>query len=1412
MALDGISSFTKPHGTGGNSYSGTTIIINRGTNGKGNFNPNNCNVVNLNAHNASVDNLKVKNTDIDNAVINYFMSPEGNITKITGSELNYQYGHIDDMTANAFSTEKLTVSSDANIKKLMSDYINAHEITTDTLTVTKSAHFFELIIDKIRSVQGTQINTAANCTADFVEAYAGIYHDDRDTKVNPRSHNVDYFRVYFKNADDNGKSIDNNWLTYDQAICQSFNVNEGTSYDVSNKYYWRLVEKTSNDSGAGMRYINFATNEVSNTDPGTFSINFSYGFQYGSSYAYTSYNAYTYTYTYSYNYTNFNVHNQSEGEWDPQTKTFTPSTTIYGLEVTPNPDDDKVLSGGSFIFNTNKKTRLNVGIYYDDGSFDYHPADGYKTDYEIATLENKNAEAFIINTAVIDKWDPCHWIDLSNLSQYIDTDQAKGYAIPSAGDAIAQLGYRYTMRPDYEDTQQWKEDNKDIVARASAIIIAAYSTPDNGDPSNNIPAIYPPSYAQYQDIITFDLSTKRGTYFDATGAYIKGNLVSGTVVEPGVNIPVVIDTWKLLSDFSIITQDSSSQISPSTITLSLLHNNGTSSTIENTLPTDKAIYVNGVLNTGGLSVPVTSFADMTITLADTANTQTFDKIIIEAFDINAANGTNGSYIQFIYKIDDPEYPPTAPTSTAYPPSGWSTTPPTVFEPDVLFMCQRTVTFDANNNPVYPTNPAWTNPFQLSGTNGEPGKDGDEIEYIYYQTEDDTPPMIYRELSDFGEDEQLAVDSGRVHADSQGHIDRWESIEGGEIIYHPPVGTTSDYIPISTYTKEGTPVQIYFSSFWTDEPQGVDETMPYEWVALRKKDGETHQWTDFTEPVIWAHYGQDGAQGAQGPAGQNGQNGQNGKNAFNNVFTYNKADVTVTVSGQTLSSITSGLRTNIINLQMYHIENSTASLVNFIDRGYTLRLDVITFDPSNSQSFIVNSSTTQLWTVTNGTTATINTDNLLSALYPESASYYRDYLKLQESNVAYLPIQLVIYMIDENNVQCTDKLRIDINMQAGYINQMSEAGLYQAFFGSYSYGGQTINGMSSITATMNGISTNVQSLTYSYNTLSSDYSNFKQTSSSFQTTVTSQITDINGDISDINGDINNINGDISDINGDITDINGDISDINGDINTINGNIVTMQSTITQMPDSIKAEVITDIDGQLQSTGIDITQGTITLDADNTIFTGNVNIRAGLFYVSSFVIPSSVCADRNNYHTKTFIIDPERTSPESQGQYYYLPGANTYLLKDVFPPVYATDNFMLRNVITLPNAETYEGLEINVMAALTNDDPYNYWDSESKIANFYGNTSRGIGAYFKTQQNQRIWVPGNNVPNYSSFYINNNVYTIPSVSATNIKLLRTYPQMSHIYPEGDPFLIQPNYFFRLKAIAGIWYVIDGLISPY
>jgi hypothetical protein len=164
-----------------------------------------------------------------------------------------------------------------------------------------------------------------------------------------------------------------------------------------------------------------------------------------------------------------------------------------------------------------------------------------------------------------------------------------------------------------------------------------------------------------------------------------------------------------------------------------VHNDGTNSTVVTTLPNDKKIYVNGqdnsVVNpTDPLRIVMSYFGfnDLNIQLKNTTQSQVFDKLTIDTFDINATNGRNGQYIQFIYKNDYVQ--PSTPTSSSFPPSGWSTTATTPLDDEYTWMSQRTVTFDNSNNPVYGS---WSSPIRISGADGEACKDGDGVEAVLY---------------------------------------------------------------------------------------------------------------------------------------------------------------------------------------------------------------------------------------------------------------------------------------------------------------------------------------------------------------------------------------------------------------------------------------------------------------------------------------------------------------------------------------------------------------------------------------------------------------------------------------------------------------------------------------------------------
>lgn len=109
--------------------------------------------------------------------------------------------------------------------------------TVENLTVTKAAHFFKLIIDEIKATQGAIIVTPANAKLDKVTKSGNIY--------------ICYFRTTDPTTK---KEIYNNFEINDQIVCQTFNAATGTSYNVSNKYYWMLCTETGTTTVADIPY------------------------------------------------------------------------------------------------------------------------------------------------------------------------------------------------------------------------------------------------------------------------------------------------------------------------------------------------------------------------------------------------------------------------------------------------------------------------------------------------------------------------------------------------------------------------------------------------------------------------------------------------------------------------------------------------------------------------------------------------------------------------------------------------------------------------------------------------------------------------------------------------------------------------------------------------------------------------------------------------------------------------------------------------------------------------------------------------------------------------------------------------------------------------------------------------------
>lgn len=101
--------------------------------------------------------------------------------------------------------------------------------------------------------------------------------------------------------------------------------------------------------------------------------------------------------------------------------------------------------------------------------------------------------------------------------------------------------------------------------------------------------------------------------------------------------------------------------------------------------------------------------------------------------------------------------------------------------------------------------------------GVNGADGDSVEYVYTSTQTEKPAPT---------EASLYVKNGTYY------YDRQEDTE---------------------YQKDD-----FIGDIWRDEPIGVSEDTPFEWVSIRHKKGGS--WGPFNKPAIWSHYGKDGEAG------------------------------------------------------------------------------------------------------------------------------------------------------------------------------------------------------------------------------------------------------------------------------------------------------------------------------------------------------------------------------------------------------------------------------------------------------------------------------------------------------------------------------------------------------------------------
>lgn len=115
-----------------------------------------------------------------------------------------------------------------------------NSLNVDNLTA-KIAHFFQLEIDEIKSVGGMIVISPANATV-----YRVVTRTTSGIGTLPSGWYARTSRLYFR-ATDGDKKIFQSFMVGDQILCQTFNAATGTSYNVSNKYYWSVVTAVSSE-------------------------------------------------------------------------------------------------------------------------------------------------------------------------------------------------------------------------------------------------------------------------------------------------------------------------------------------------------------------------------------------------------------------------------------------------------------------------------------------------------------------------------------------------------------------------------------------------------------------------------------------------------------------------------------------------------------------------------------------------------------------------------------------------------------------------------------------------------------------------------------------------------------------------------------------------------------------------------------------------------------------------------------------------------------------------------------------------------------------------------------------------------------------------------------------------------------
>ena len=261
-------------------------------------------------------------------------------------------------------------------------------------------------------------------------------------------------------------------------------------------------------------------------------------------------------------------------------------------------------------------------------------------------------------------------------------------------------------------------------------------------------------------------------------------------------------------------------------------------------------------------------------------------------------GLSGGHYQYRWKISATK--PSIPTDAAA--SGWSTNSELVpGDGEYVWQIQRFANPDG-------TLTAWSNLIRLTGADGEDGKDGNSIEFIYTRNADGSQPSTPASVNQAGHipsgwtNHPSGVTASLMYEwVSQRYLDkstqkwgnwstpgiwsrysergkdgdgyeyiyrRFSNYVGGSSLapggyYYPPANVDSSEYQQDDYVPDG----------WTDNPTGPTDAIKYEYVWTRKK--ENSKWYAWKTGALWSKWGDKGDQGDPGQDGSDGSDGADG---------------------------------------------------------------------------------------------------------------------------------------------------------------------------------------------------------------------------------------------------------------------------------------------------------------------------------------------------------------------------------------------------------------------------------------------------------------------------------------------------------------------------------------------------------